>query len=109
MWIRVNTRVSKLALKEVHIHFSKTRVFGPLLSAFCRALGKGVFAECRTRQSPTLGNDHVYREQDSRHRETLGKGRFVERQTLGKPRCSAKGRQQPFITDGRYHALCEES
>jgi hypothetical protein len=33
------------------------------------------FAECflsGTRQSPTLGNDYVYREQDSRHRRTFG-------------------------------------
>jgi hypothetical protein len=34
---------------------------GPLPSAFCRALGKEAFAECRTRQSPTLGNELVYR------------------------------------------------
>jgi hypothetical protein len=31
-------------------------------------LGKEAFAECRTRQSPALGNDGVCREQDSRHR-----------------------------------------
>jgi hypothetical protein len=35
--------------------------------------GIWLFAECRTRQSPALGNDHVYREQDSRYRKTLGK------------------------------------
>jgi hypothetical protein len=35
---------------------------GALLSAFCRALGKEVFTECRTRQIPALGNDRVYRE-----------------------------------------------
>jgi hypothetical protein len=33
---------------------------GPLLSAFCRALGKGGFAESRTRRSPALGNEIVY-------------------------------------------------
>jgi hypothetical protein len=42
------------------------RVLGALPSAFCRVLDKDVFAECRTRQSPALGNDRVYREQDSR-------------------------------------------
>jgi hypothetical protein len=54
------------------------------------------FAKCflsGTRQSPTLGNDHVYREQDSRHRNTLDKEIFVECQTLGEWRCSAKAHQ----------------
>jgi hypothetical protein len=37
------------------------RVLGSLLSAFCRALDKEAFAECRTRQSPALGNEFVYR------------------------------------------------
>jgi hypothetical protein len=32
------------------------------------------FAECRTRQSLALGNERVYREQDSKQRITLGKG-----------------------------------
>jgi hypothetical protein len=53
---------------------------GPLPSA-------GGFAECflsGTRQSPALGTELVYRVQDTRHRETLGKDCFVERQTLGK-------------------------
>jgi hypothetical protein len=53
-----------------------------LLSAFCPALSKNVFVERRTRQNPTLSNDHVYREQDSRHRKTLGKDRFAECRTL---------------------------
>jgi hypothetical protein len=44
-----------------------------LSSAFCRALDKEVFAGYRTRQNPALGNDRVYREQDSRHRKTLDK------------------------------------
>jgi hypothetical protein len=55
-----------------------------LLSAFCRALVKGGFAESRTRRSPALGNELVYRVQDTRHRKTLGKDMFVECQTLGK-------------------------
>jgi hypothetical protein len=46
------------------------RVLGALPSAFCGALGKKVFADCRTQQSLALGNDRVYREQDSRHRNT---------------------------------------
>ena len=49
------------------------RVSASLPSAFSRALGKEAFAERRTRQSPTLGNKLVYRVQDTRHRNTLGK------------------------------------
>jgi hypothetical protein len=49
-----------------------------------RALSKEIFAESRTRQSPALGKEIVYRMQDSRHRETLGKHFFAERQALGK-------------------------
>jgi hypothetical protein len=39
------------------------------------------FAECflsGTWQSFTLGNDHVYRERDSRHRKALNKDNFAE-------------------------------
>jgi hypothetical protein len=43
------------------------------VECFYRALGKKIFVKYRTRQSPTLGNDHVYREQGSRHRNTLCK------------------------------------
>jgi hypothetical protein len=42
------------------------------------------FAECRPRQSSTLGNKTVYRVQGTRHREALGKEPFVEWQTLDK-------------------------
>jgi hypothetical protein len=59
------------------------RVPASLSSAFSRALGKEIFAESHTRQSPALGKEIVYRVQDTRHRETLGK-HFAERQTLGK-------------------------
>jgi hypothetical protein len=55
-----------------------------------------------TRQSSTLGNDHIYREQDARHRKTLGKDRFAECQTLDEWRRSAKGHQQSSIADDRY-------
>jgi hypothetical protein len=48
------------------------------------ALGKENFAERGTRQSPTLGKELVYRVQDTRHSEALGKDCFAERQTLGK-------------------------
>jgi hypothetical protein len=68
------------------------------------------FAECflsGTQQSPALGNERVYREQDPRHRNTLGKEIFAECQTLGERRRSAKGRQQPSIADGCY--LCRAS
>jgi hydrogenase/urease accessory protein HupE len=44
-----------------------------LPSAFYRTVGKEDFAERRTRQSPALGKELVYRVQDTRHRETLGK------------------------------------
>jgi hypothetical protein len=77
-----------------------------LPSVFCRVLDKEVFAKCRTRQSPVLGNDHVYREQDSRHRKTLGKDTFVECSTLGERQLSAKSRQPLSKADGRY--LCRE-
>jgi hypothetical protein len=55
-----------------------------LPNAFYRALGKKDFAESHTRQSPTLGKELVYRVRDTRHRETLDKYCFAERQTLGK-------------------------
>jgi hypothetical protein len=82
-------------------------VLGNLPSAFCRTLSKELFVERHTWQSHTLGNDHLYREQDSRHRQTLGKNRFVECQTLGERRRSGKRPQQPSIDDDCY--LCRES
>jgi hypothetical protein len=51
---------------------------------FYRALGKADFAERRTRQSPALGKELVYRVQDTWHSEALDKDVFAERQTLGK-------------------------
>jgi hypothetical protein len=60
------------------------RVSAALSSAFYRALGKADFAESRTRQSPTLGKDPIYRVQDTRHSQALGKDGFAESQTLGK-------------------------
>jgi hypothetical protein len=47
--------------------------FVPTLSAFCPA--------------PTLDNNHVYRDQDSRHRKTLDKDGFAKCQTLGELQC----------------------
>jgi hypothetical protein len=64
-----------------------------------------LFAECillGTRQSPALGNDRVYREQDSRQRKTLDKDNFAERQALDERWRSAKDRQQASIADGHY-------
>jgi hypothetical protein len=58
--------------------------FGLLPSAFYRTLGKEDFVERRTRQSPAPGKELVYRVQDTRHNEALGKDCFAERQTLGK-------------------------
>jgi hypothetical protein len=60
------------------------RVPAALPSAFYRALGKVDFAEGRTRQSPALGKDLVYRVQGTRHSQALGKDCFAERQALGK-------------------------
>jgi hypothetical protein len=60
------------------------RVPGSVPSAFYRTLDKEGFAESHTRQSPALGKELVYRVRDTRHRETLGKDCFAERQTLGK-------------------------
>jgi hypothetical protein len=42
--------------------------FDSLSSAFYRAFDTDFFAECCIQQSPTFGNDHVYREPDSRQR-----------------------------------------
>jgi hypothetical protein len=89
---------------ETHMHYRNTwlcRVLGALPSAFYRALDKESFAERRTRQSPALDKDRVCREQDSRHRNTLGKDIFAECQTLGEGARSANGRQQPAIADDR--------
>jgi hypothetical protein len=88
-------------MKQPHRNPALCRVLGALPSAFYRALSKEFFAECRTRQSPTLGNDHVYREQDSRHRKKLGKDRFAKCLTISERRRSAKGHQQPSIANDR--------
>jgi hypothetical protein len=60
------------------------RVPTALPSAFYRALGKEDFAERRTRQSPALGKELIYRVQDTRHSQALGKDCFAEGQTLDK-------------------------
>jgi hypothetical protein len=62
------------------------RVPDALPSALCRTLGKGGFAESRTRRIPALGNELVYRVQDTRHRRTLDKDMFADsaKVTLGK-------------------------
>jgi hypothetical protein len=58
-------------------------VLGALPSAFCWALGKEAFAESRTRQSPALGNELVYRVQNTRYRNTLGEGGSRQRAVSG--------------------------
>jgi hypothetical protein len=68
-------------LVTLHISLPES---GFLPSAFYRALGKDPFAECRPRQSPALSKEIIYRVQDTRHSEALGKERFAETQTLGK-------------------------
>jgi hypothetical protein len=65
------------------------RVSAVLLSAFYRALDKEYFTKSRTRQSPALGKELVYRVLDTRHIETLGKyclpsGKHSAKTTLGK-------------------------
>jgi hypothetical protein len=55
-----------------------------LPSAFYRALSKADFAEYRTRQSSALSKELVYRVQDTRHIQALGKDFFAERQALDK-------------------------
>jgi hypothetical protein len=72
---------------QLFIHYRNLglcRVPASLPSAFYRALGKEDFDERRTRQSPALRKELVYRVQDTRHSEALGKDCFAERQTLGK-------------------------
>jgi hypothetical protein len=78
-----------LRLFPIHsiIHYRNPglyRVPEALSSAFCRALGKEAFAERRTRQSPALGKELIYRVRDTRHSEALDKECFAERQTIGK-------------------------
>jgi hypothetical protein len=85
-----------------------------LSSAFYRALGKADFAESRTRvrQSPTLGKDPIYRVQDTRHSQALGKDGFAESQTLGKDgsrQTAVSGRLQlavvSLLSSAKYWAL----
>jgi hypothetical protein len=59
-------------------------VLESLPSAFYRALGKEDFAESRTRQSPALGKELVYRVQDTRHSEALGKDGSRQRSVSGR-------------------------
>jgi hypothetical protein len=59
-----------------HFRFSMVQIPPRSTTKVCRlpcTIGIRGFVECRTRQSPALGNERVYREQDSRHRNTLGK------------------------------------
>jgi hypothetical protein len=78
------------------------RVPDSLPSAFCRALGKGCFAESRTRQSPALGNELVYRVQDTRHKKTLGKDGSRQRAISG--RSKVDGRQPLSSVEVRHSA-----
>jgi hypothetical protein len=52
------------------------RVSASLPSAFSCALDKAAFAESRTRQSPALGNELIYRVQDTRHKKLSAKTRL---------------------------------
>jgi hypothetical protein len=86
------------------------RVPAALPSAFYRTLGKTDFAESRTRQSPTLGKDPIYRVQDTRHSQALGKdgkGKddFAESQTLGKD--SSRQRAVSVTPGFRRQTECE--
>jgi hypothetical protein len=70
------------------------RVLDALPSTFYRAYGKEVFPDWRTRQSSSLGNDRVYREQDSQHRKTLGKASVKH---------SAKGDARQRVVSSRLY------
>jgi hypothetical protein len=88
-----------IALRCIHYRNpGLCRVPDALPSAFCRALGKGGFAESRTRRIPAFGNELVYRVQDTRHRRTLGKNMFAECQTL------SKGGARQRAVNGRHKA-----
>jgi hypothetical protein len=52
---------SSSLLKKIHCLNYHYRNPGLCRVLFCRALGKDFFTESRTRQSPALGNDVVYR------------------------------------------------
>jgi hypothetical protein len=89
--LKVMLSLNPYLLMSLTLHMSPTHYWNPALyrvlealpSAFCRALGKEIFVECRTQQSPALDNDRVYREEGSQHRNTLGNKIFAECQTLG--------------------------
>jgi hypothetical protein len=78
-------------------------------SALCRMLSVGHSAKKSLSSaalgiSPALGNDRVYRKQDSQHKNTLSKENFAECQILGERWRLAKSHQEPSIADDRY--LC---
>jgi hypothetical protein len=75
------------------------RVPAALPSAFYRALGKENFAERRTRQSPTLGKELIYRVHDTRHSQALDKDGSRQR--------AVSGRQS--LPSVKYLALGKES
>jgi hypothetical protein len=86
-WCDLTIHVYDFRDFDVYVHYRNSglcRVPRALPSAFCWALGKDSFAESRTRQSPALGNDLVYRVQDTRYRITLSKDNFTECRTLSK-------------------------
>jgi hypothetical protein len=72
-----------------------------LSSAFCRALDKEGFAESRTRQRSALGNEPLYRVQDTRHRTPLSKDMFAECQTFGKGDARQRAVSGRLKADGR--------
>lgn len=59
------------------------------------------FIENHSRRTKTLGTDLICREQNTRHKSTLGKVGFAECQTLGETLDLANGCHQPFIVDRR--------
>jgi hypothetical protein len=70
------------------------RVPTSLPSVFSRAFDKAAFAESHTRQSPALGNELVYRVQDTQHRKLSAKtclqsGRHSAKAALGKESSAA--------------------
>jgi hypothetical protein len=83
-----------MALDSFHCQNSALcRVLRDLLSVIYWALVKACFVECHSRLTKTLDTNPLCRAPNTRHRQALGKGGFVECHALGETRHSAKSRQ----------------
>jgi hypothetical protein len=95
MLIQAETNISYYNVTRLEKFHPSLPESGPLPSAFYRALGKKAFAESCTRQSHALGNELVYRVQNTRQRHICRVANTRQRWR------SAKGRQRPSKADGR--------